>query len=599
MTPRSSMLILISALAGSILASPAHASITLTPGDIRYQERIPFLFLGMTDIKFVVKDDDWMERIGMPDMAGRNTSRSVYVSNRSSHRNLELWGPMDTIPGGKSLIIPPGEEIGFHHWHPEGWYANYGSNYRELRLPDYGHRNVWELPSSGRTLITSAIISPMGHAKEIVLPKSPRPFDTVVISNVSNGSTAVVGSNTLFPKANLNISSFEKHMYVYDPYYGKWKLSFAPDREVPLSDAAGPVYFPRTSISLKDGHWMPLVRMPNNWHIEDRNRRIVRSSATLNSEILFNGERLPLRKGDEYEFIRIYEGEPGSGRWELLRHPTQHLKLGDYRVRTIPDALHPLTWITAHPGDSNLRLPQGRQGARLVIDNTALLAHQAVTITAPDLFIRAKAGEQISFRMNNGRWERETSTIDLLFAVEARRGEIGSTDDALNLMRDSLRLANQALDNSGASFRFREAGYLSTAIPTHLDSRGAAQWLQTNTDTQRALRNGQYDGVYYGGTSKSDCSASHHSAAAKELILVTSLWCPSSHFREQAGVALGLPLRGDRASVIGYGNKIPLYPTPHRFLDDGTRANHGQRDWDWVSHMNQVAHQVVKYGESR
>lgn len=598
MTPRSPATLFSSALASIfILAAPAYAGVVLTPSTNGSQEHISFF--ADTDISFVVNDDDWADRIGLPEMTGRETSRSVTVSNRSSHGNFELLGPINGIPGGRGLIIPAGEELGFSHSHFDGmgWYPHFGANYRELRLPAHQHPYSWQLPSAGRKLLTRAVISATGHAREIVLPSSPRPYDVVVVANVTNGSTEVAGTNLLFPNASRSVPSRESHMYVYDPHYRKWKLSFAPYHDIPLNEAGGPVYSSRNSVSLQDGNWMASVPLPSNWHTPDRNRRIVRSSATWDSEISFNGQRLPLRKGDEYEFIRIHEGAPGSSRWELLRHPTLHLNLHDHRLGNLPEALYPVTWISVRPGDGNVQLPKGRQGARIVVENKAQLAHQAVTITAPGVFERAKRGEQVSFRMEDGYWKRETVTIDLAFAVDARLGQIGSTDDALALMRESLRLTNQALDNSGATFRFREAGYYSTAVPTHLNSREAAQWLRANADIQRVLRNGQFDGVYYAGASMSDCGASHHSPSAKELILVSSLLCSTTDLREQAGVALGLPLLGDRASIIGAGNRIPLYPTPHRFLDDGSRADHGQRDW--VSHMNQVAQRVAQYSNAR
>lgn len=555
--------LLLTATAATATALPR---LDLTPRSNSFHEQLPS---GDYAINFTVSDDDWMDRVRL---SRQLTSVASIFNQASSGRPFQIVAPFSELPVG-TFTVPAGDWINFYQDKAGEWKFA-GHNIRLLEGPNTA---TWTIPWQDRTLATLVTLRNGKHAGEIELPYEPRPFDTVMISNEASGSSSVLARDTLFPKSRLVLHSGDKQQFVYDPAFRKWKLIFSTSRPVPPEQAAQRPTAPRTTVTVTDSAWAARIKMPTiTW---ERDRRVVRSLAAMPSQVeaneVYNGAPLSLRKGDEYEFVYTEEVGGGTPRWHMLRYPTRRVNLYNLQHGKLADADSVLTWLTAGNGTRNatVTLPPAGDGARVVIDNTS---DKVKSVTGPGLDIEVLPREQVSLRVDGkGNWVRQTVTIDLLFALTEHHGNVGTKEEALALMKNSLALTNQALDNSGAAFRFREAG--STVVAFGDVTSAMARALAKDATVQAERDRVGADGIYYAGTG-TGCSATYRDQVEQALVAATSLLCPETTLRETLGKTLGLAV-GERRAIpmIGSGNVLALYPTRERFVDDGNRAvNEGQ-----------------------
>lgn len=577
--------LLLTATAATAATATAFPRLDLTPRSNSFNEQLPS---GHYDIDFTVSDDDWMERVQL----SQKLAGVASIFNRASpDRPFEVVAPFSELPVG-TFTVPAGDWINFFQDKAGEWnFAGY--NIRELEGPN---KATWTIPWQGRQLVTMVTLRDGKHAGQIVLPYEPRPFDSVVISNEAAASSSVFARDTLFPQSRLVLHRGDKQQFVYDPAFGKWKLIFSSWRPVLPEHAGNIPDAPRTSVTVTDNAWAARINMPGT--TSERDRRVVRSLADkasqIEAELVYNGAPLSLYKGDEYEFV--YTGEDGARapHWHMLRHPTRRVNLYNLTGGKLADADSVLTWLTAGNGTSKgtITLPLAGHGARVVIDNTS---DKVKAVKGQGLHIKVLPREQVSLRVDgNGNWVRQTLTIDLLFALTERHGEVGKKEEALALMKNSLALTNQALDNSGAAFRFREVGSTVVAVQGNELTYEMARTLAKDATVQAERDRVGADGIYYAGTGYG-CSAAYHDQKQQRLVAAASLLCPETTLRETLGQALGLTVGERRAiPVIGSGNVLPLYPTKERFVADGNRAvNEGQAPE--VEYMDKQATVVADY----
>lgn len=584
--------------AGTALAQSGYAH--LTPRQIGYNENLPDRYAVLD---FSVTSADWMDRVRLPSIQRHHDAMQINIVNQGARGDyLEIKGKFAHLPDAvDSMIASPFTALAYRSNLATSKWQLLPAAYREIDGPNEAR---WRIPSNGRKPATVLNLRNGQHVGELGLPDGAQPYDAVTIRHSADWPSKVIAADTLFPGARLTMQKGDVQHYVFDPYWRTWKLSYASYRPISISSAKEYPVGPRSAVNMTPTQWKPYLEMPSI--ATDRDRRVVQYSRdiepisyiglNIDADSIFQWKgRIPALPGDRLEFIYINDGGWGSGYWHPLHLPTDRIDLkqlaGGKLVR--PNAA--LTWITAST-PATLTLPTAyTNDPRVVVQNTAT---RAMSVVGPGLSDQVLAGETVAYRaIDSSHWKRETYSIDIMFAVATRLGEVGSKAMALELMRESLSKTNEALDNSGANFRFREAGVREINVPSYLPTEVIPRWM---ADYQAAsvIGDSGADGIFVGGVADG-CNGVYHSAPRKQFVVALNLLCPTDMLREEMGKALGMKVNGMQGvPVIGSGNKLPLYPTPTRFVDDGNRAiNPGQRDE--VQHMNGVAEEVARYGYPR
>lgn len=559
-----------------------------TPASLQYKEQLPNTHRpGEPACKITqlsIGYQDWMGSVRLPETFGL---LRIANTSTSSKDVLDIRGPIMGLPG-EPFRLPSGRSIEF----AVGGATNAlleDNHLYQLTVPDQPR---WQIPAN-KYLISMVNLHDGMHAPELLLPGTATAYETVAIHNQATVPTNVLGAHTAFPGQRLTVLPGQSARAEFDAIAQQWHWT-----HVPYDLKTGAQWRQRTSarslVQLHDGNWNAQVVLPDAPF--DRDRVAIRSDATQEAAIVLDGnednQRLPLRKGDHYEFVHVAEWK----RWYPLRHPIQKEQLNQLPGGHLPDHGYLLTQVTAGPDitkDAQLLLPAPRTGARVVLYNHS---SAFITIAGGSLRETARPREQIAFHVNEaGHWTRETTTIDLMFVVDEQVEDIGGASIALRMMRDNLSMANEALENSGAAFRYRETNALTSGFRfPGVESPRIARDLGRNAYIKTQMKMHQADGIYYGGTRNAThrlpCGASFTSPLEHIYSVASSLLCPQEVLREQLVHALGMP-QGQKAKpvqVIGHGNQVPFYPTEHKLLPDGRRAfNPGQEDY--LQRMNERA----------
>lgn len=569
-----------------------------SPSSVGHKEQLPNTHRPNENnckiTEFRVDDHQWMNSVRLP---SEFSLLRIINSSLDSGKTLKIYGAVQGV-AGDPLKLAAGRSIDFR-----GRSKGHAAWLQHPELHTAPNQPQWQIPRNSG-LISNVTLRDGKHAGQLILPATGSAFDTITIHNASSTETNVLGTHTAFPGQRMTVLPNSTARAEFDPVAKQWDWVHAPYSVRTLAQRYQRISS-RSILELYDGEWIGRVPLPLTRY--DRDRHIILSDADWDSLIDPNRDATyALRKGDEYEFIYISEW----GRWHVLRQPVQQEILRELKNGRLTDEGYLLTKVSADEGtaaNSQLRLPAPRQGARIVLTNTS---SHTIPVTYGTFRANARPREQIVFRSENGStWQRETVTIDLAFLIDLSAEEVENSWDAHMIMRENLRLANEALENSGATYRYREAavrvsqpgefGYFPRKelwrVPTLLfDDRHALQFMKDH----------DADGIYYGGShrwSKNDCDWYRYSSAAKSLVIATSLTCPTTTFRQGAGYAHGLPVvlnPRQPIPVIGAGNQLPFYPTPHKLLPDNRIAvNPGQEHI--LQKMNAMGEQFSKYSEQR
>lgn len=582
--------------AGNSLAQSGSAH--LTPSRINHQEQLPDTY---THVDFTVSAKDWMERARLPSHQSQPGEMSFLISNAAGKdQNFELIGKFSHLPAeANRMIIPASQWVDLER-REQGWEVI--GDVREL-IPHNTER--WWVPAMGRKFVTKVSLYDGQWAGEIGLPSQPsHAYDTITVTNNATWPTRIIGDNTLFPNAQMKLGTGDVHHFVFDPGHRKWKLDYASLVPVSIARQMDKPEAPRTVVELTPADSQRVLRLPVV--ASDRDRRTVSVHPAHDRAIALGGMNIfdyattywMLAPGQSMELVYIDDGGVGSGQWHPLRYPIQHFDADALPNGRIDNARTMLTWITSKGRNVSLPHISGRitEHARIEVVNTDPNASIEVAGTRGETL---KRREQASFRVTrvNGRldWVRETDTIDVTLVGPPGPGR--PDEDILVLMRENLRKTNEALQNSGATFRLREAVAMNYRVPAGMPTQAIPEWLAQQPDYNYVASRFQSDGLYYGGFAEG-CGGSHHSAGNKRFVVATNVLCSTNVLREEVGRALGMKINGKQpVPVIGSGNALPLYPTSTRILEDGSRAiNHGQRDE--VLYMNGVAADVARYSDS-
>jgi hypothetical protein len=361
---------------------------------------------------------------------------------------------------------------------------------------------------------------------------------------------------------------------------------------------------PRDTMLVLDGSYVADTGLPAS--AGDRDRISIRSDATWKTQIRsqyvnFEGP-MTLQRGQEYEFLYIKE----DARWELIRSPDTVYQARNLSGGVLPSLVTPRTIVRFANANwvANLVLPTSqKKGARVVVESEAELSF---VVTSTGLNSPVRQGETKAFIVDaSGKWVQETVTIDLLLLYSDKIVAVLGESAARARMFESFSLTNEALENSGANFRFRMAGLRKFTPPSIWTSLGhAVDQLRTHPIAQQWRNELKADGIYYEG-SEAGCGLAWHRASANDMVATGSTDCGTIVMRHEEGHNMSLA-HGDSTdpgyakgySAIGTimgGNAIPYYANPRRFtLDQGIRMGIVDKI-DAVRAMNEFSAQVAAY----
>lgn len=496
----------------------------------------------------------------------------------------------------------------------------------ELRMPrlrlatGQSHRFRYDAPArTWRLLADSVRIDPrrlvegaLGRARlqlveladgswlpEVRLPQA-EDGDIAVIRSTATWPTRV-GGEVLFP-STFRLQAGDSYTFEFSGPHGKWLPRAVPEREVALQAQLAAPTTPRSRLRMSDGHWLPEVTLPAG--AGDRDRYVVESTATWASTLKVQGGQalgpMQLRPGDRYEFMYVAD----EARWVLMDHPERNLSARDIPGGRLPALTAPRTRVGLRDGEwlPALTLPAPVAGAEVVAD---VASTWAVSVDDGSGTPRkVEGGERATFAVDaNGQWQRVTATVDVLSFYSKVLAQRLGEPAMRTYLRAALEQTNQALENSGANFRYRMVGVRAIEPDTNwrklndaLPGLGARADVAALRDELRA------DIVYYLGTEEG-CGLAQSHARAAVAFATESYGCGANVMRHELGHVIGLAHTATSGFAQGYelagtimnGNRIPLYSTPQRFTADlGMRAGVAGT-YDAVRAMNARSAEVAAF----
>ena len=509
---------------------------------------------GYTHVVFNTANGNWVTDIQLP----RLPRHGDVVELRSRAALASEVAARDTLFGVERIALTTGATLQFTwdshlaRWMPPG--KMWVPNSEEYRLPV---QTQW---------LSHLYLADGHHAPRVGLPADAPDGALLAVQSEATYNAQILTDEVLFA-STLQLQRGDVYAFRFSKAAGRWLLVTAPER---AQSPAGPLQTPsspRTTVDLRDGLWRPTQTLPAL--AGDRDRFLVRSQATfaavINAENFASPAPKQLLRGDEYEFM--YSASTRS--WHMARHPTRNVRLGMLANGQLADAAVPVTRVVADDADRlrHLILPVAEIGARVVLDAPG---GHAVTVTASGLSERVDAGEQVAFKVGtDGKWRRETRTIDILSLYsKAAAGRLGDSAARARLVQ-AMALTNEALENSGANFRYRVVGLreypspsswktLNDALPALRDAPLAQQW-------RNELK---ADGIYYEGT-EDGCGLAYVRASAFNMVATGSLNCGTTVMRHELGHNMGLGHGSGPVKNIMAGNAEAYYGTPWRFTAEG------------------------------
>lgn len=364
---------------------------------------------------------------------------------------------------------------------------------------------------------------------------------------------------------------------------GAQNINLTPNE---VTDGALPSGYSAINFSTYDGNWVPKVKLPAQ--PGNRSRVTISSQAAYATQIDDVGVgvagTMQLNRGDEYQFLYVSE----LGKWQLVKSPETVYQAGQVTDGQLPAMIRPRAVVSFSDGNfvPNLTLPRSaKAGDRVIVKSDAGYTFNVLTGIAS---FPVSKGETVAFRVNSaGNWEKETVTIDLLFVYSDKAADKVGESVVRSRIVEGFNMTNEALENSGANFRYRMVGLRKIAAPGHWIELGHPLVELRDDPLVQGWRNElRADGLYYVGT-ESGCGVAWINVApsAYNMIGAESAGCGVAVMRHELGHNMGLRDYDGLSGTIMAGNEIPYYPTPYRYTSDGTSMD-GPDRLDGVKEMN-------------
>lgn len=534
---------------------------------------------GYTRVVFNTANGDWVPDIRLP-TAPRNGD---VVELRSAASYASQVAAETTLFGVERIALTRGMTLQFTwnsalaRWTPlDRITVTKGTEYR--------------LPVQAQSL-AHLYLDDEHHASRVGLPSDGQNGALLAVQSEAGMEAEILTDQVLYP-STLQLRGGDTYVFRFNKALGRWLLANAPERTQSPAAALQAPSSPRTLVELRDGRWGATQTLPAM--AGDRDRFVVRSNATLPAMIAAQSFASPaprqLRRGDEYEFMYT----TASRSWHMTRHPTRTVRFNTLAGGQLAAAAVPVTRVVASMGEAppQLALPVAETGARVVVDAAG---ERSITVVAAGLSERVDTGEQVAFAVGaDGRWYRETRTIDILSLYsKAAADRLGESAARARLVQ-AMALTNEALENSGATFRYRVVGLREYASPSSWKTLNDALAALRDAPLAQQWRNElKADGLYYEGT-ESGCGLAWVRASAFNMVATGSLNCGITVMRHELGHNLGLGHGSGPAANIMAGNAQPYYGTPWRFTAEGLPMRNAG-EVDGVAVMNAFSATVAGY----
>ena len=441
--------------------------------------------------------------------------------------------------------------------------------------------------------------------------------DDVIIFSSSASKSVTITSKDLNPVTPQVVGKNEKLVFRYSAPERRWKAEHVENKTKqpvpPQKDVVQPPFIPdrkdvqriapngpKTVVALTDTNTPAHLQLPK--HANNRDRITVTSSArtpvSIDADNINNPGAMKLAAGETYDFMYFDK----TKKWEILSAPHTYHSAARLNNGNVPDLTTPKTFIDINSKDwqSTINLPSGaKNGSRIIIQSKSELAGTINYGTAKETL---KPGETISFKVNEqGQWARETVTIDLLLLYSDKARKRLGGEGMHTRLTEGLKLTNEALENSGANFRFRSTAMKEIPAKSHWQYlKDPINDLRSDQTVKSMRDNLKADGIYYEGTEIGG-GLGHVGPINDFTLSVGSINAPTTVMRHELGHNMGVQHGGESRSynqgyskfrtVMG-GNDIPFYSTPHRYTRDGQPLGI-DNEIDAVRTMNQLSARVA------
>ncbi|HVK50473.1 MAG TPA: hypothetical protein VM469_01885 [Pseudoxanthomonas sp.] len=575
-----------------MLGTQAHAAeIAVSAASNKGSGQLPS---GYELVNFQTYDGNWTPDVYLPTQP-RQGDR-VVIRTRASYPSV-LHAAATNLNVEK-LQLRPGDQLELTYdaktkqWRANG---NVVANYRPVTtgaaIPEtHPYVSTYEMWDTNWTRL-------------ITLPAKAKDGDVIAISSQATLTAQINPANILFA-SSLHVFTGDRYAFVYRADLGKWALRIAPStQEAPVAALPSPRR-PRTVVALDDTRWVGRIALPKV--AGNRDRVIIRSSAkqeaVIGNENTNSASPMRLYAGAEYEFVFTRE----NNRWERVRQPQVVLNAVQMPTGIMPALKSPTTIVRSWNGNHTpvLTLPAGYgAGTRVIVDTQAA---RPIQVVANATRHSVTPGERVSFLVDaSGKWQRETRTIDLLLLYSSKTVAYMSDSAARARMYESFQLTNEALENSGANFRYRLAALRAfPALANWKELAHPLAELRSNATAQAWRNAARADGIYYEG-SEAGCGLAWVNADQFSMVATGSISCGTTVMRHEMGHNMslyhgGTPGAGYRqgylpAHTVMAGNAVPYYATPTRLSQEDGIWMGIANQYDAVRAMNEKSAQVAAY----
>ncbi|MCB5310052.1 zinc-dependent metalloprotease family protein [Yersinia massiliensis] len=548
---------------------------------------------GYDDIVFELYDGNWTKDVILP-LQPVDGTRVVIKSTATYDADLHLPFTQLKITSGSEYTLEYHEDI--QQWDIQG-------------------QGVIHLtPNSDGSLISDNLQGIVYYkmenndwVPEITLPSTAKDDSIIIIRSTASNDSKVSADNLLYA-STTTIKSGDQYVFKYLKGFNRWALNSSPIRnvEVDISSSELPTPTAQTTVvTLTDSHWREKVKLPAK--SADRDKMTLKSltdAVTLiDTANISNSGSMSLSNGQQYDFFYIAE----KGKWQLIDSPDTFYEAQDIIDGKIPELQTPRTVINAANGNyqPNLYLPAAQEpGSRVVINSEAELE---ISVLADNSNYKISNGEAVAFKVDEqGNWNRETVTIDLLLLYSDKAADRLGEDAMRKRLIEGFILTNEALENSGTNFRYRIVGLRQVEAKVHWNSlSNPLEELREDATVQGWRNILKADGIYYEGT-EDGCGLAWLGSWGRDrnMVATGSINCGTTVMRHELGHNMGLSHGGESESYSqGYGllstimagNAIPYYSTPDRYTIDYGIPMGIPNKIDAVQAMNSLSSKVSAY----
>jgi hypothetical protein len=548
---------------------------------------------GYDLVAFTTTDGNWTPDILLP-VNPVNGQRVRIVANATYSSVIDTARSNLNLP---KLAIHTGDSIEFvyegsaRQWRAAGAsVANMSPSATGTKIPEaHGRISVYDL-------------SPGNWTAMVTLPVAGRDGDVIAINSSSPQLARIDPTNALFA-ATMSLGAGDHYAFVYNGDFNKWVMRTTPDAQwKPASVLRRPIKA-HTFVEVTDANWVRRIRLPAR--AGDRDRITLRSTAaaevTISNAYTASDAITRLYPGAEYTYVYTADYQV----WERVASPVVKWSGKDVSGGNLPRLRTPVTVLTLDDATAvdRVGLPATYgNDTRVVIQAPA---NRGLEVKTGRGWQRVLPNELVAYTSSLfGRWRRETATIDVLLLYSDVVAKTLGDSAARARMYESFHLTNQALENSGANFRYRLAGLRSFATPdTWKTLNDAVDKLRTDERAQAMLAELKADGIYYEGAEQG-CGLAWVHASRTNMVATGSTACGTTVMRHEMGHNMGLQHGGTEGAGVaqGYlpvrsimaGNAIPYYATPWQLTEDGIRMGVPGK-FDAVTAMNARSREVSAY----